>query len=257
MARRPRPTSLPAPFLKRICWRAPEAARPVDYPFTLPFLNDPDWEVDFSTPVTVIVGENGTGKSTLIEGIAALAGYNQAGGAKGYATADHAASRESSGEGLAAHWRGSWLPKVTEGWFFRAETFWTVARWLDAVGSEADFLSHSHGEGFLRVFAERCTRQGLYLLDEPESALSPARQLDLLALLADVQDKATAQVILATHSPILMALPGARLLQLSRFGLEEVDFRQTRHFRLYRAFATDPEGFIAEELAERRRVEHD
>lgn len=254
MARRARPTRLPAPFLRRIAWRTPEAARPDEYPFTLPFLKDQEWSLDFTTPITITMGENGVGKSTLIEGIASLAGYNQAGGAKGYATASHGDARESSGGGLADHWRASWLPKVTEGWFFRAETFWTVARWLDSTGSQSDFLSHSHGEGFLRVFAERCTRPGLYLLDEPESALSPGRQLDLLALLAELHERAQAQVILATHSPILMALPGARLLQMTRFGLDEVSFQDTRHFRLYRAFTTDPEAFIAEELSERRRA---
>lgn len=257
MARRPHTTRLPAPFLKRVGWRDPGAARPKDYPFTLPFLDDPGWEMEFTTPVTIIVGENGTGKSTLIEGLAALAGYDEAGGGKGYRPVDHSQAIDRSGSALAHHWRGSWLPKVTEGWFFKAESFWTVARYLDEAargnGPPPDFLSWSHGEGFLRVFAERCSRQGLYLMDEPESALSPARQLDLLALLAGVQDGAAAQVILATHSPILMALPGARLLQLTRFGLEETDFRQTRHFRLYRAFTADPEGFIAEELAERRR----
>src|SRR5690606_27815662 len=147
--------------------------------------------------------------------------------------------------------------KVTEGWFFKAESFWTVARYLDEAargnGPPPDFLSWSHGEGFLRVFAERCSRQGLYLMDEPESALSPARQLDLLALLAGVQDGGAAGVLPAPRSPVLVGLPGARLQQLPRFGLDAPDFRPTRHFRLYRAFTADPEGFIAEELAERRR----
>lgn len=252
-ARRTYQTDLPAPYLKRVAWARPEDARPADYPFSLPFLKDPDWEIEFTTPVTIIVGENGSGKSTLIEALAGLAGYDEAGGGKGYMPVDHSRALDRSGAGLAEHLRGAWLPKITAGWFFKAESFWSVARYLDdQPGPGPDFLSHSHGEGFLRVFAERCTRQGLYLMDEPESALSPARQMDLLAMLSAVQERASAQVIMATHSPILMATPGARLLQLTRFGLEEVALEETRHFRLYRAFCLDPRGFVDEELRQRR-----
>jgi predicted ATPase len=252
MAKRAKGTRLPAPFLQFIRWRDPDADRPKDYPFTLPFLRDTDWELTFTTPVTILIGENGTGKSTLIEAIASLSGYDEAGGGKGYRPVDHSSALDRSGAALADHFRASWLPKVTDGWFFRAESFFSVARYLDEVGSPtADFLSMSHGEGFLRFFEERCTRQGLYMLDEPESALSPARQLDLLAILARIQETAVSQVIMATHSPLLMALPGARVLQITRFGLSEIDYRQSRHFRLYQSFASDPALFIADALEER------
>lgn len=252
-SRRPQKTNLPSPYLKRITWARPDEDRPTDYPFSLPFLKDQHWEIEFTTPVTILVGENGAGKSTMIEALAALAGYDEAGGAKGYRPVDHSGAVEGSGAELASHLRASWLPKITTGWFFKAETFWSVARYMDEVGSaSADFLSHSHGEGFLRLFAERCSRQGLYLMDEPESALSPARQLDLVEMLARVQETASAQIIMATHSPILMGTPGARLLQVTRFGLEAVSLQDTRHFRLYRAFCLDPHRFIAEELKQRR-----
>lgn len=251
-SRGPHRTNLPAPYLKRATWARPDEDRPTDYPFSLPFLKERDWEIVFTTPVTIIVGENGAGKSTIIEALAALAGYDEAGGGKGYMPVDHSRAIDQSGAGLADHLRGSWLPKITSGWFFKAETFWSVARYLDEVSGHADFLSHSHGEGFLRLFAERCCRQGLYLMDEPESALSPARQLDLLAMLAQVQESASSQIIMATHSPILMGVPGARLLQLTRFGLEAVSLEETRHYRLYRAFCLDPHGFIAGELQKRR-----
>ncbi len=255
MARKNRGTSLSSPFLQRVGWRDPTADRPADYPFTLPFLREKDWEMTFTTPVTILVGENGTGKSTLIEAIAAISGYDEAGGGKGYTPVDHSKALDRSGAALADHFRASWLPKVTDGWFFRAESFFSVARYLDEVGSPAaDFLSMSHGEGFLRFFEERCARQGLYMLDEPESALSPARQLDLLAILARIQETAVSQVIMATHSPLLMALPGARVLQITRFGISEIDYRDSRHFRLYQSFASDPKTFITEALDERSAI---
>ena len=251
--RRKHATGLPAPYLRRISWARPDEARPKDYPFSLALLDDPGWNIEFTTPVTIIMGENGSGKSTLIEAIAGLAGYDETGGGKGYRPVDHRTALAVSGTLLAGHLRAAWLPKITTGWFFRAETFWAVARYLDDLpGGGPDFLSYSHGEGFLRVFAERCGSQGLYLMDEPESALSPSRQMDLVELLADIQETGSAQVILATHSPILMAVPGARLLQLTRFGIEEVALEDTRHFKLYRAFYQDPHGVIRDELRERR-----
>ena len=223
-----------------------------DYPFNLPWL-DGDFVLDFSTPVTIIVGENGTGKSTLIEAVAALCGYDEAGGGKGYRPMDHSRAVDRSGALLASALRAAWLPKVTAGWFFRAESFFSVARFLDEAARDAnaappDFLSWSRGEGFVRFFEERMSRQGIYFLDEPESALSPKRQLELLRLLHQIQASASAQIIMATHSPILMAVPGARLLEITRGGLMETELRETRHFRLYQDFASDPEDFIERAL---------
>jgi predicted ATPase len=146
------------------------------------------WQRTSTSAVTIIVGENGTGKSTLLEGIAALAGYDEAGGGKGYMPVDHSDAIEAMGGRLSQALRASWLPKITNGWFFRAESFFSVARYLDKVAFDddgapergpppPDFLSHSHGEGFLRFFEERCRRQGIFIFDEPESALSPSRQM--------------------------------------------------------------------------------
>jgi predicted ATPase len=142
------------------------------------------------------------------------------------------------------------LPKITTGWFFRAESFFSVARYLDeaARGSPGppppDFLSHSHGEGFLRFFEERCQRQGIFIFDEPESALSPSRQIEFLKLLRRMDRSGSCQVIMATHSPMLMAYPGARLLRLSKYGLEPVTVQDTDHYRLLREFWADPAVFI-------------
>ena len=175
-SRRNRKIDMPAPYLRRI-WLDPSRIDDrAAYPFCLPFLQD-DFDLNFDRSITIIVGENGTGKSTLLEGIAVLAGYDEAGGGKGYMPVDHSNAIEAMGGKLSSAFRASWLPKVTNGWFFRAESFFSVARYLDEVSSPyADFLSHSHGEGFMRFFEERCQRQGIYIFDEPESALSPARQ---------------------------------------------------------------------------------
>jgi predicted ATPase len=255
MAYRKQLTRLKAPYLKRILLE-PERVEDKDrYPWNLPLFREGDFELAFTTPITIIVGENGTGKSTLLEAIGALAGYDEAGGGKGYMPADHSRAIDRSGAALAAALRAHWLPKVTAGWFFRAESFYTVARYLDQAALDAhaappDFLSWSHGEGFLRFFEERLMRQGLYMLDEPESALSPTRQIELLRLLKRMQATGMAQVIMATHSPLLMACPGARLLQITRFGLVETDFRETGHFLMMRDFCNDPEHFVEEALAE-------
>jgi predicted ATPase len=193
--------------------------------------------LDFDQSLTIIVGENGTGKSTLLEGIAALAGYDEAGGGKGYRPVDHSGAVETMGGRLATALRAAWLPKITNGWFFRAESFFSVARYLDTAALEVgrappDFLSHSHGEGFLRFFEERCSRQGIFIFDEPESALSPSRQMEFLKLLHRMEQSGICQVVMATHSPILMAYPTARLLRLSKYGLDRIAVEETDHFRL-------------------------
>lgn len=254
MPRKRRDSRLPAPFLRSVRLIEERMGDRQSYPMNLPWLDPDDFELTFTTPVTIIVGENGTGKSSLVEAIAALSGYDEAGGGKGYMPVDHSRALDRSGAALGDALRAGWLPKVTTGWFFRAESFHSVARYLDRAALDAgrmppDFLSWSHGEGFIRFFDERMARQGIYFMDEPESALSPRRQLDLLRLLHRIQQTAVSQVIMATHSPILMAVPGAQLLEITRRGFSQVDLRDTPHFRLYRAFTADPEGFVRDALA--------
>ena len=252
--RRWREVNLPAPYLKRL-WLDP--ARIPDrkaYPFCLPFLSD-DFELQFERAITIIVGENGTGKSTLLEGIAVLAGYDEAGGGKGYMPVDHSGAIEEMGGKLSEALRASWLPRITRGWFFRAESFFSVARYLDVAAIEGmgvppDFLSHSHGEGFLRFFNERCQRQGIFIFDEPESALSPARQIEFLKLMRRMEDICHCQIIMATHSPMLMAYPNATLLRLTKYGLEPTTVESTDHFRTVREFFEDPESFVAAAITE-------
>jgi predicted ATPase len=253
--RRPRTINLPAPYLKRIWLEPSRVVDPAAYPYCLPFLRD-DFELSFERAVTIIVGENGMGKSTLLEGIAVLAGYDEAGGGKGYMPVDHSNAVEVMGGRLSTALRASWLPKITNGWFFRAESFFSVARYLDQAAREPlsgpppDFLSHSHGEGFLRFFEERCQKQGIFIFDEPESALSPSRQIEFLKLLRRMDNSGICQVIMATHSPMLMAYPNARLLRLSKYGLEAVTVLETDHYKIMQEFCADPVGFIEAAIAE-------
>jgi predicted ATPase len=258
MARRSRTINLPAPYRRRIWLEPSRIANRAAYPFCLPFLQD-DFELSFDRSITIIVGENGTGKSTFLEGIAVLAGYDEAGGGKGYMPVDHSKALEKMGGQLSSALRASWLPKITNGWFFRAESFFSVARYLDEVnlefpdvpgGTPPDFLSHSHGEGFLRFFQERCQKQGIFIFDEPESALSPSRQIEFLKLMRRMDNSQNCQIIMATHSPVLMAYPNARLLRLTKYGLEPVTVEQTDHYKVMREFCDDPAGFVEAAMAE-------
>jgi len=252
--RRQRTVNMPAPYLRRIWIDAARVPDPDAYPFCLPFLRN-EFELSFDRANTIIVGENGTGKSTLLEGIAVYAGFDEAGGGKGYMPVDHSDAIEAMGGELAEALRASWLPKIADGWFFRAESFFSVARYLDEVGQGTrsgppDFLSYSHGEGFLRFFEERCQRQGIFIFDEPESALSPARQIEFLKLLRRMDRSGICQVIMATHAPMLMAYPNARLLRLSKYGLETVAVEDTDHYKVMREFCIDPASFMEAAIAE-------
>jgi predicted ATPase len=258
-SRRNRTIDMPAPYLRRVWLDTSRVADPAAYPFCLPFLLD-GFELDFDRAVTIIVGENGMGKSTLLEGIATLSGFDEAGGAGGYKPVDHSDALEVMGGKLSSALRAGWLPRINNGWFFRAESFFSVARYLDKVqtevipgvppGTPPDFLSHSHGEGFLRFFQERCQRQGIFIFDEPESALSPSRQIEFLKLLRRMDESRICQVIMATHSPMLMAYPQARLLRLTKHGLEAVTVRETDHYKVMREFCEDPEGFVQAAIEE-------
>ena len=257
-SRRNRDINLPAPYLKRI-WIDPSLVQDREaYPFCLPFLHD-DFSLHFDRAVTIIVGENGTGKSTIAGGDRACSPD----------TTRQAAARAMRRSIIPGRWRrwaddcrqalrASWLPKITNGWFFRAESFFSVARYLDQMaledpmggGPPPDFLSHSHGEGFLRFFEERCQRQGIFIFDEPESALSPARQIEFLKLMRRMDESRHCQVIMATHSPMLMAYPNATLLRLTKDGLEPVDRRADRSLRAMREFIADPKGFVEAAIEE-------
>ncbi|MBU2991956.1 AAA family ATPase [Octadecabacter sp. 1_MG-2023] len=233
---RGRDTKLSAPYLRSICVDEPEEAFPEGYPFDLPWLT-PDFELDFHSPVTILMGENGAGKSTLLEAMATLAGFSTTGG--GAWTDAGTDTSEGGAIALANRLRAGWLPKMKKGWFLKAQSFAAVSR-----QTAGGYLSMSHGEGFSNMIGDRMSGQGVYFLDEPEAALSPSRQVELLVFLNEIQESADAQVIMATHSPILMAVPNATLLQITHRSIRPIDLRDTEHFRLTSAFTDDPEGFV-------------
>lgn len=208
-------------------------------------------ELAFDRPVTFLVGENGSGKSTLLEAIAVACGFNAEGGTRNFNFSTRATHSEL-GEYLTAVRRR--YPR--DGFFLRAESFYNVASNIDEMDEVPSFCprlidsyggvslhQQSHGESFLALVQNRFGGQGLYLLDEPEAALSPSR---LLTLLGEIHRlvQADSQFIIATHSPILMAYPGAGICVLSEDGVEAADYRETEHYQLTKRFLDDPDRFF-------------
>lgn len=261
-------------FLSSVCLK-PDAPT-VGFPFDLPVVRGLE-PLRFSAPVTIVVGENGSGKSTLLEALACASERVSAGSvALGRdPSLEHARA-------LAAALQLSWTQKTRRGFFLRAEDFFGYVKAqnamkaqmrteLDRLQRDNDQLSelelkrisapyagsvrateqrygkdldaNSHGESFIAFFKARFGTPGLYILDEPEAALSPLRQLAFLSLLKEAA-RGGAQVILATHAPILMAYPGAQLLELRDGRLHKTLFEDIAHVKLLRDFLDLPEGFL-------------
>jgi predicted ATPase len=246
--RRAKPgTTAGAPFLHRVESRA-EQIDPARFPFNLRAFA-PGIDLSFRNPVTFFVGENGSGKSTLLEALAECCGFPPEGGSRDHRRA--LVDRSPLAQALTLTWR----PKVTEGFFMRAESFYNFATYIDEVSDLRAYggrslLEQSHGESFISLFAHRF-EQGLYLLDEPEAALSPQRQLSFLRIVHDLVTPGGAQFLIATHSPILLGYPGAVLFDLDGEGIHEVDYRDTRHFLITRDFLNSPDRFFKHLFGER------
>lgn len=238
---RPIHRTLGSPFLTQISLHE-DRVQPGVHPFTIPLLNE-RLGLTLSTPVTFLVGENGSGKSTLLEALAWALGFNAQGGNK-----DNSYAEGADGHALGRALKLSWRQRVTDGFFLRAETFFNFATYLEEVGSSfgayggKSLHQQSHGEGFLALFENRM-EDGVYLLDEPEAALSPGRQLTFLSILHQLASMKVAQFIIATHSPILLTLPGAKVLSIEEGRLREVSYRETEHYQLTRDFLNAPERF--------------
>jgi predicted ATPase len=215
------------------------------YPFSIPAVRGLD-ELELDPRVTFLVGDNGTGKSTLIEAIAVAAGFNAEGGSRNFAFA----TRRSESE-LHRHLRVVRNPqRPRDGFFLRAESYFNVAteiERLDMIASYGGVSLHeqSHGEAFLALVRNRFGGDGLYILDEPEAALSPNRQLSLLALMHDLVERRRSQFLVATHSPILMAYPGATIHHLDAAGgMRRIAYEETEHYRLTRDFLDNRERYF-------------
>jgi len=234
-------TRLGAPFLRSIRSN-PERMGGTQFPFSIPAFRG-GIALDLPTPVTFFVGENGSGKSTLLEALAEICGFNPEGGNR-----DHYREAREDRSELAQALRLSWLPKMTEGFFMRAESFYNFASYLDGVSDLRAYggksLHHqSHGESFLALFQNRF-EQGLYMLDEPEAALSPQRQLAFLRIIHALETPRHAQFLIATHSPILLAYPGATLYQFEQDGIRKIAYRDTDHYLVTKEFLNNPERML-------------
>ena len=201
--------------------------------------------------VTILVGENGTGKSTLLEAVAVACGFNPEGGSRNFNFSTNATHSE-----LYKCLRVVRRAYPKDGYFLRAESLYNVATNIEELDRQPAFspplvesyggrsLHHqSHGESFLALVQNRLGGNGLYLFDEPEAALSPMRQLTLLSEI-DRLVKSGSQLLIATHSPILMAYPGACILELSQQGIRRVEYRETEHYRVTREFLENPERTV-------------
>jgi Predicted ATPase len=246
------------------------------YPYRLAILQSMP-EITFSAPVTFFVGENGSGKSTLMEALACAAGSITVGSENVRSDPTLASVRQ-----LSQYLRLAWFKRTHRGFFLRAEDFFGFAKKqaqmrqeyeedLRAVDQEyagrskmandlarmpyarelhdmasrydGDLQAHSHGESFLTLFQSRFVPNGLYLLDEPEAPLSPIRQLALLAMLKEMVGQ-EAQFIIATHSPILMAFPGATIYSFDEPPIHPVEYADLEHVKLTRAFLNDPGAYL-------------
>lgn len=226
------------------------------YPFALPAIRSLH-DIDLHPRMTILVGENGSGKSTLLEAIAVALGFNAEGGTKNF----RFGTRSSHSE-LHKYLRvAQGFRKPRDGFFLRAESFFNVATEIENLDREPapgppvidsyggrSLHEQSHGESFLALLMKRFGGKGIYLLDEPEAALSPQRQLAVLSRIHDlVRDDS--QFIMATHSPILMAYPDALIYQCGQDGIHPVAYEDTEHYQITRSFLMHPQRMLDTLLA--------
>jgi predicted ATPase len=217
-----------------------------DYPFNLPVVRNLE-TLSLHPNVTFIIGENGTGKSTLLEAVAAGMGFNPEGGSRNFRFSTRASHSE-----LFRYLRLSRSARrMRDGFFFRAESYFNLATEIERLDAEPAFSppiisyfgnrslhEQSHGESLFGLFINRLCGVGLYIIDEPEAALSPSRQLTLLIVLHDLV-KRGAQFVIATHSPIIMAYPRSRIVLLLNDSIEEVQYTETDHYLTTKSFFND------------------
>ena len=237
------------PFLSHL------SLRPIDdgsYLQNIPSLGN-GLRLNLKTNVSFFVGENGSGKSTLLEAIAELCGFNLRGGNRNHNmnTGHRFEGYESA---LTSHLNLGWTPKrITEGFFMRAESFFNFASYIDELAVDdrrilrayggRSLHQQSHGESFLALFNNQF-EAGVYILDEPEAALSPARVLAFMAVIHELDKSGRAQFIIATHSPMLICYPGATIYQFDENGVHETNYEATEHYSLTKSFLNNPASYL-------------
>ncbi len=238
-------------YVSRITLRRDKVDSFDRYPFCLPAVHSLE-SIDLHPKVTYFVGENGSGKSTLLEAIAVSLGFNAEGGTKNF----RFGTRRSHSELHEFLRIAKGFRRPRDGFFLRAESFFNVATEIENLDAEPapappiinsyggrSLHEQSHGESFLALMTQRFGGQGIYILDEPEAALSPQRQLTVLARIHDlVLDRS--QFIIATHSPILMAYPDSVIYLCSKEGVSQVAYEDTEHFQVTRNFLADPKRVL-------------
>lgn len=217
------------------------------YPFSIPAVRQLD-RIRFHPNVTFLVGENGSGKSTILEALAVGLGLGPEGGTRN--TLFQTASTISPLHEALRLVRG--VPKPRDAYFLRAESFYNVATLMDEVGyldtyGGKSLHRQSHGESFMAVLLNKLRGNGIYILDEPEAALSPSRLMAAICAVHELVEDSS-QFIIATHSPILLAYPHARIIQLDESGIREVGLRDTEHFSVTRDFLNNHEARLRDLL---------
>lgn len=221
-----------------------------DYPFCLEAVKSLD-KLDMHPKVTYIIGENGTGKSTILEAVAAAYGFNPEGGTINF----NFSTRDTHSE-LYEHIKLiKGVKRAQDGFFLRAESFYNAASYIDEIDKDFDGLTkvigsyggkslhnQSHGEAFLALMLNRFGGRGLYILDEPEAALSPSRQMTMLKRIHELVQKKS-QFIIATHSPIIMAYPDSVVYEINE-GFKKTTFENTEHFAVMKTFLNNPEKML-------------
>lgn len=242
--------SSPGPYLLHLDLLRERISDPNRFPYTLPAIRSLE-RLELHPKVTFFVGENGSGKSTLLEAIAVAYGLNPEGGGRNF----NFATRKSHSKLDEAIRLAKSINIPRSDYFLRAESFYNVASKIEELHidlkpyGDKSLHEQSHGESFFALFQNRFFANGLYLMDEPEAALSPKRQLQFLSILHN-HIREGCQFVIATHSPIIMAYPDSRIYLLDGQGIRTVKYEETEHFLVTRGFLANPKRSLSELLAE-------
>ncbi len=223
------------------------------FPFTVPAIRSLK-ELEIRSRICFFVGENGSGKSTLLEAVAVHYGFGYEGGSRNFS--NFSTESVQAVDPLVRALRVAFTTRTGKGFYLRAESFFNIATSIDRIGGLEPYggrslHEQSHGESFLALLKHRFFRKGFYVLDEPEAALSPQRQLSFLVLLHDLlKNNNDIQFLIATHSPIVLAYPGAQILSFDDGKIHEIRYEETLPFQIFSRFLDDRENFLRQLFSE-------